>query len=391
MTHLDPGTYEIAVDDRSAGSSFHLTGPGVDIKTGIDEIVQTTWTVTFTDGTYLYFCDYHARGDAWQLHRWERAAASAAASTASTGKVRRSEGRGQVTCEGEEETQHCTLSNGRRASRTVTPPARHRLLAESEARCTTSSRNQDWYARKSRQLGLPSRGLRVRSSYASPVQDEPALWSRVRGEGSPTVVFEAGGGEDASVWDELEADVRERNRVRTMVYDRAGLGRSPPRSSAYSIDGEAEALRLELDRHSVDGPIVLVAHSYGAFIATLLAGDRSARSRARPRGRQPRELLRRGAARALARDLHAAVRRARAGGARPCPRDDSRHPGVSGDCGAAPRGGRAGTTFRSSTSSPSAPGSSRRKRSRRSGGRTATSSPRHRSVGPCLQTKAGIT
>ena len=57
VTHLDPGTYEIAVDDRSAGSSFHLTGPGVDIKTGIDEIVQTTWTVTFTDGTYLYFCD----------------------------------------------------------------------------------------------------------------------------------------------------------------------------------------------------------------------------------------------------------------------------------------------------------------------------------------------
>jgi pimeloyl-ACP methyl ester carboxylesterase len=74
------------------------------------------------------------------------------------------------------------------------------------------------------------------------------------------------------VWDELEADVRERNRVRTMVYDRAGLGRSPPGSSAYSIDGEAEALRLELDRHSVDAPIVLVAHSYGAFVATLLAG-----------------------------------------------------------------------------------------------------------------------
>src|SRR5437773_9607430 len=72
--------------------------------------------------------------------------------TASTGKVCRSEGRGQVTCEGEEKTQHCTLSNGRRASRTVTPPARHRLLAESEARCPTSSRNQDWYARKSRPL-----------------------------------------------------------------------------------------------------------------------------------------------------------------------------------------------------------------------------------------------
>ena len=36
VTHLDPGTYEIEVDDHSAGSSFHLTGPGVDIKTAVD-------------------------------------------------------------------------------------------------------------------------------------------------------------------------------------------------------------------------------------------------------------------------------------------------------------------------------------------------------------------
>ena len=36
VTHLDPGTYEIEVDDHSAGSSFHLTGPGVDMKTAIE-------------------------------------------------------------------------------------------------------------------------------------------------------------------------------------------------------------------------------------------------------------------------------------------------------------------------------------------------------------------
>lgn len=58
VTHLDPGTYEIDVDDRSAMSSFHLKGPGVDIATGIEEVVHTTWTVTFTDGTYHYFCDF---------------------------------------------------------------------------------------------------------------------------------------------------------------------------------------------------------------------------------------------------------------------------------------------------------------------------------------------
>jgi hypothetical protein len=57
VTNLNPGTYEIEVDDRATDSSFHLTGPGVDIKTDIAGVGQTTWTVTFTDGTYLYRCD----------------------------------------------------------------------------------------------------------------------------------------------------------------------------------------------------------------------------------------------------------------------------------------------------------------------------------------------
>ena len=73
------------------------------------------------------------------------------------------------------------------------------------------------------------------------------------------------------MWEDLEPKVRRRFQVRTMVYDRAGLGRSAPSPSAYSIDGEASALRRELDRHSVAGPFVLVAHSYGAFVATLVA------------------------------------------------------------------------------------------------------------------------
>ena len=57
VTHLYPGTYDIEVNDLSANSSFHLTGPGVDITTGIDFVGKTTWTVTFTVGIYLYHCD----------------------------------------------------------------------------------------------------------------------------------------------------------------------------------------------------------------------------------------------------------------------------------------------------------------------------------------------
>jgi pimeloyl-ACP methyl ester carboxylesterase len=97
------------------------------------------------------------------------------------------------------------------------------------------------------------------------------LWSEVRGDGSPTVVFEAGGGEDSSVWANLEPEVRSRESVRTLVYDRAGLGRSAPTESPYRIDDEAEALRRELNRHGIVAPVVLVAHSYGGFVATLVA------------------------------------------------------------------------------------------------------------------------
>jgi pimeloyl-ACP methyl ester carboxylesterase len=85
------------------------------------------------------------------------------------------------------------------------------------------------------------------------------------------VVFEAGGGEDSSVWREVEAAVRERHGVRTMLYDRAGLGRSPTSPAPYRIDGEADALRRELDRHRIAAPVVLVAHSYGGFVTTIVA------------------------------------------------------------------------------------------------------------------------
>jgi pimeloyl-ACP methyl ester carboxylesterase len=98
-----------------------------------------------------------------------------------------------------------------------------------------------------------------------------SLWASVHGEGSPAVVFEAGGGEDSSVWSGLEPEVRARYEVRTMLYDRAGLGQSPPGTQPYRIDGEAKALRQELDRHRIGAPVVLVAHSYGGFVATLVA------------------------------------------------------------------------------------------------------------------------
>jgi pimeloyl-ACP methyl ester carboxylesterase len=94
---------------------------------------------------------------------------------------------------------------------------------------------------------------------------------QVAGHGDPTIVFEAGGGDDSSVWAQLEPQVRAGFGVRTVVYDRAGFGKSAPSDRTYRIDEEAIALAGALDRFGVTGPIVIVAHSYGGFIATILA------------------------------------------------------------------------------------------------------------------------
>ena len=60
VTHLDAGTYTLKVHDLSTVHNFHLTGPGVDMATAVEEAQEATWAVTFTDGTYTYVCDAHS-------------------------------------------------------------------------------------------------------------------------------------------------------------------------------------------------------------------------------------------------------------------------------------------------------------------------------------------
>jgi plastocyanin len=60
VTHLDPGTYEIEVEDKSEFHNFHLSGPGVDVATEVGTTGKVTWTVTFQDGVYTYVCDPHS-------------------------------------------------------------------------------------------------------------------------------------------------------------------------------------------------------------------------------------------------------------------------------------------------------------------------------------------
>ena len=99
------------------------------------------------------------------------------------------------------------------------------------------------------------------------------LWTEVEGTGRPTVVFEAGGGETSAAWVDIAPAVRALG-VRTVIYDRAGLGHSEPAAGPYRVEDEAGALAQVLTACGIEGLVILVAHSYGGFVALLTAaGD----------------------------------------------------------------------------------------------------------------------
>jgi plastocyanin len=60
VTQIDPGTYDIVVTDSATEHNFHLSGPGVDRFTSVEETATETWTVTIAEGRYVYVCDPHA-------------------------------------------------------------------------------------------------------------------------------------------------------------------------------------------------------------------------------------------------------------------------------------------------------------------------------------------
>ncbi|MGI9295321.1 MAG: alpha/beta fold hydrolase [Pseudomonadales bacterium] len=87
----------------------------------------------------------------------------------------------------------------------------------------------------------------------------------------PVVVLEAGGGGFSSFWLKVQPAIRDQLGLRTISYDRAGLGWSDPGPLPYSIHDKADDLDALLTALDVDKPIVLVAHSYGGWVAQAFA------------------------------------------------------------------------------------------------------------------------
>jgi hypothetical protein len=59
VNHASPVTRKFVLSDQSSFHNFHLLGPGVSKKTGIDFTGSRTWKVTLSVGTYKFRCDAH--------------------------------------------------------------------------------------------------------------------------------------------------------------------------------------------------------------------------------------------------------------------------------------------------------------------------------------------
>ncbi|MEO1050568.1 MAG: alpha/beta hydrolase [Bacteroidota bacterium] len=91
-----------------------------------------------------------------------------------------------------------------------------------------------------------------------------------QGQGIP-ILFEAGNGDDGSVWEVLLDSIHQATGTTLITYDRAGLGQSEIDTANISFQSEIENLETALKQLGYDGNVFLVSHSFGGFYASLFA------------------------------------------------------------------------------------------------------------------------
>jgi len=83
------------------------------------------------------------------------------------------------------------------------------------------------------------------------------------GQGSPTLVLEAGLGNDSLIWEGIQPELSKTTQV--CSYDRLGLGWSDPSSEPRDAKHIAEQLHALLTAAGITGPLVLSGHSIGGL------------------------------------------------------------------------------------------------------------------------------
>ena len=97
----------------------------------------------------------------------------------------------------------------------------------------------------------------------------------IKGEGTP-ILFEAGGGDDHSVWDNIIENIHNVTGTTIITYDRSGFGQSElqpnfKNDSDYGIKNGIKELETSLYKLGFNKEIILVSHSYGGLYNLLYA------------------------------------------------------------------------------------------------------------------------
>ena len=95
----------------------------------------------------------------------------------------------------------------------------------------------------------------------------------IKGKGIP-ILFEAGAGNDGTVWNSILKQIAEITGATLITYDRAGFGKSTidtleTNESKHGIISSVEDLETGLKILGYDKEIMLVSHSYGGHLSTL--------------------------------------------------------------------------------------------------------------------------
>ena len=83
------------------------------------------------------------------------------------------------------------------------------------------------------------------------------------GQGSPTVIFEAGLADDSLTWSAVQPAIAK--TTRTCSYDRAGYGWSDPSPKLRDAKTIAEELHTLMNKGGISAPLILVGHSVGGM------------------------------------------------------------------------------------------------------------------------------
>ena len=92
---------------------------------------------------------------------------------------------------------------------------------------------------------------------------------RCSGEGSPAVILGSGLAGDNHDWGPVEERVSEFTQI--CSYDRAGLGESESVEGVPTAQVASDRLHSLLSAAGINGPVVMVGHSYSGLVALLYA------------------------------------------------------------------------------------------------------------------------